>query len=100
MTIQLSTPVRKGEREITALTFAEPKVKHLLAADKHPIESHAGDLAMVSALTSEPESLLKEIGPRDWARIRRSLKAVMRDFFLPDDEGDPTEAGPPEPASS
>ena len=100
MTIQLSMPVRKGEREVTALTFVEPKVRHLLAADKHPIESHAGDVAMVSALTSEPESLLMEIGPRDWARIRRSLKAVMRDFFLPDGADDPTEAGPPAPASS
>lgn len=91
-TIKLQNPAQKGEREITELTFTEPKVKHLLAGDRYKDGSHHQDVAIVSALTGEPETLIGEIYPEDWAKIRRHINETMRGFFVVDEPEDPTTA--------
>ena len=80
-TIELKTPVKKGEREVHELTFAEPTVRHMLATDRHETkEAYASDLSLAAALTNEPESLLGEMTPEDWARVKIVLAEVYMRF--------------------
>jgi len=79
-TIQLQVPARKGEREITQLTFADLKIKHMLVLDKHPPNSLAGDVALVSALTGESELIIGEIAPEDWPKISAYLSTLSKRF--------------------
>lgn len=80
-TIELKTPVKKGDREVHELTFAEPTVRHMLATDRHESkEAYAADLSLTAALTNEPESLLSEMAPEDWARVKIVLAEVYMRF--------------------
>lgn len=80
-TIVLTQTVRKGEREISELVFQEPKVRHLLALDGKENRAHEMDVAFVSALTGEPEALIKEVSLKDWATIRSFLLTIYQDVF-------------------
>lgn len=81
-TIDLKTPVKKGEREVHELTFAEPTVRHMLATDRHESkEAYAADLSLAAALTGEPESMLAEMTPEDWAQVRVVLAEVYMRFM-------------------
>lgn len=80
-TIELKTPVKKGDREVHELTFAEPTVRHMLATDRHEDkDSYSADLSLTAALTNEPESLLSEMAPEDWARVKIVLAEVYMRF--------------------
>lgn len=79
--ITLKTPVKKGEREVYELTFAEPTVRHMLATDRHENkDSYGADLSLAAALTNEPESLLAEMSPEDWARVKIVLAEIYMRF--------------------
>lgn len=79
-TLQLKHPTTKGERTITVLNFADPKVKHLLPMDKYDPESVAATLALASSLTGEPELLLGELHPEDWIQVQTYVMDVYNQF--------------------
>ncbi len=89
-TLKLSQPARSGERSVSELTFAEPKVKHILATDRHRPDSIGADVALVASLTGEPELVIQGICPTDWRKIRRHIAGVWREFLV----DDPTESDP------
>ena len=80
-TIYLKYPVVLGERTVLELTLAQPKLKHFMRTDGHAATDVASDIALLSGLTGEPESLLQEIDPRDWANIRYDLQKIYAVFF-------------------
>lgn len=80
-TIYLKYPVVLGERTVSELTLSWPKVKHFMRTDGHATTDVASDVALLSGLTGEPESLLQEIDPRDWAKIRYDLQKIYAVFF-------------------
>ena len=80
-TIYLKYPVVLGERTVSELTLAQPKLKHFMRTDGHAAEDIASDVALLSGLTGESESLLQEIDPRDWANIRYDLQKIYAVFF-------------------
>lgn len=80
-TIYLKYPVTLGERTVSELTLAQPKVKHFMRTDGHAASDVASDIALLSGLTGEPESILQEIDPRDWANIRYDLQKIYAVFF-------------------
>lgn len=79
-TITLSAPVTKGERTVTELTFQDPKVRHLMAVDGYDPNSAAATVALVSALTGEPELLIRELPPEDWQKIHKKAQSVYAEF--------------------
>ncbi len=81
ITLILDTPIKKGEVEISELTFKSPKTGDLLAVDDQKPGSVAADLALVSRLTGVATILLKEMEPEDWARVRVELKLVYSRFM-------------------
>lgn len=91
-TIYLKYPVTLGERTVSELTLSQPKVKHFMRTDGHAAGDVASDIALLSGLTGEPESLLQEIDPRDWANIRYDLQKIYAVFFgLKADYEDPSD---------
>jgi len=96
--IKLSMPVTVGERTIVELTFADPKVRHIMAVDGHDPESTAAAVALVAALTGESELLIRELWPEDWRIVHPKAQAVYSSFFvLPAKEKG--EQGDPPPAA-
>lgn len=97
-TIKLRQPATAGERTITELTFQDAKLRHLLATDRYLHGSHSADRALCSSLTKEPELILDDICPEDWADIRAELQMVYKRFFGEMDTFKATgdEAGPAE----
>lgn len=73
-------PTRKGEREITSLTFAVPKVRHILATDRYPKDSVALEVALAASLTGEPEALLGELEAEDWVKVHTHVAQVYAAF--------------------
>lgn len=103
-TIKLLHTATKGERTISELVFQKPKIKHFLALDAYPQGSLAGDIALTSALTGEPEILIGELDPEDWPKVRAYLSILADIFFgVPKAASeralreDPTTAGPETP---
>lgn len=80
-TIYLKYPITLGERTVSELTLSRPKVKHFIRTDGHAAGDVSSDIALLSGLTGEPESLLQEIDPRDWANIRYDLQKIYAVFF-------------------
>lgn len=97
-TIKLSGPVSKGERTITELTFADPKVRHLLSLDGHNPDDYAAVVALASALTGEPELLIGELPPEDWRKVRAKTMSVYYDFLGIDFAALAAEAAKEDPA--
>ena len=80
-TIQLYVPLEMGERRVTKLSLKPPVFGDLLRTDKHPAGSHAADLALLSALSGEPEEILKKLVPEDTAVCRIALSRAYQRFF-------------------
>jgi len=57
--IYLKHPVTLGERKVTELHFQEPCLMHMMRTDGHDINDVGADIALVSALTGEPEDIIK-----------------------------------------
>jgi hypothetical protein len=66
-TVTLRVPITLGERTVEELHFKPPKVKDALRTDKYEDGTVAAALALMSSLTGEPESLLAELVPEDFA---------------------------------
>ncbi|QQO10320.1 phage tail assembly protein [Breznakiella homolactica] len=79
--IELIHPITKGERTICELTLQDPKVRHMIRTDGHEITTIGADIALLSALSGEPEILLQEISLEDWAKIRVVLARVYAAFY-------------------
>lgn len=77
----LKHPASLGERTITELNLQEPRVEHMVRTDGKDISSVGADIALLSALSGEPESLLAKIHLEDWAEIRGVLQKVYAIFF-------------------
>ena len=90
-TIKLSAPVTVGERTICELTFADPKVKHIMAVDGHDENSTAASVALVAGLTGESELMIKNLPPEDWRVIHPKARAIYLSFFTL--VADPTQVG-------
>ena len=66
-TVRLRVPLTLGERTIEVLHFKPPKLKDALRADQYEDGTVAVAIALMSSLTGEPESLLGEMIPEDFA---------------------------------
>lgn len=77
----LKRPVTVGERTIKDLKFHRPKVRDFLNTDGHDISSVGADQALCSALSGEPETIIRAIDIDDWAVIRLELQKVWYRFF-------------------
>jgi hypothetical protein len=101
-TIVLKHQVTRGERTVTELTLQTPRVRHLRRTDGHAANSIGADVALLSALSGEPEELLSQMIPEDVADCRviltRAYKRFWGEINLFDQQGetgDPTTAGTP-----
>ncbi len=80
--LTLNTPVSKGERTISELKFSDAKVRHMTAIDGFEDKNGYGaDLALASSLTGEPVSILGEVEPEDWVKVREILTEVYARFM-------------------
>jgi hypothetical protein len=103
-TIVLRVPLKVGERTVTQLHVRPPKVKDLLRTDTHRGNTVGYALAFLSALTGEPEIILGEIVPEDWAdclvaldRAALRFRGELNLFDKKEEPENPTKAGrPPE----
>ena len=101
-TIELRVPITAGERTVKTLTFKVPKLRDLLGMDKYPEGSVAASRALLSALTGEPEIILDDLCPEDWAdclvilsRTYQRFIGLINLFDKEDETADPTMAGQP-----
>ena len=79
--IYLKHPVSLGERTVSELHFQEPCLLHMMRTDGHNINDVGADIALLSALTGEPEEIIKNIHIEDWAPIRYELQKIYAVFF-------------------
>jgi hypothetical protein len=78
-TIKLRVPLTLGERTVTELHIKPPKVRDIVRTDGNEPTSVAYARALLSSLTGEPESILNEMVPEDWADCLVILaKTAMR----------------------
>lgn len=77
----LKTPATVGERTVTELKFHRPKTRDFLRTDGHQIDSVGADVALVSSLTGEPETIISAIDIDDWAVIRVEIQKIWYQFF-------------------
>jgi hypothetical protein len=80
-TVQLRVPLTLGERSVSELRFKPPKVKDALRTDKYEDGTVAAAVALMSSLTGEPESLLAEMIPEDFADCAVILARTNMRFF-------------------
>jgi len=66
-TVILRVPLTLGERTVKKLHFKPPKLKDALRTDKYEDGTVAAAIALMSSLTGEPETLLSEMFPEDFA---------------------------------
>jgi hypothetical protein len=95
-TIQLRVPLTLGEVTINTLNFRPPKVKDSLRTDKYENGTMAAAVALMSSLTGQPESLLGEMVPEDFADcaviLARTNMRFMGQINLFKEQEDPTMA--------
>jgi hypothetical protein len=101
-TIILRVPITVGQRTVKQLTVRPPKLKDLIRADGYPGNSVGYARAFLSSLTGEPEIMLDEIVPEDWAdclvvlsRAAQRFKGEINLFDQKEETGNPTGAGTP-----
>lgn len=75
----LKHPITKGERTIESLTFGQLKVMHLRSLDTADGEI-GKTLALLSAMTGEPEVLLDEMDPEDFAHLSKFMGELLENF--------------------
>lgn len=92
MVINLQFPATLGERTIESITLKRPQTGDFLRTNGHDIDSIGADIALVSALSGEPEELIKKIDIDDWALIRVELKKIWFAYFgiKPEEPKNPT----------
>jgi len=92
-TVILRNPLKLGERVVSELSFKPPKVKDLMAAGSYPEGSIAFTRALLSSLTGEPESIINEMIPEDWADclviLNRTYQRFTGSINLFDEEKEP-----------
>ena len=66
-TVILRVPLILGERRVEELNFRPPKFRDVLRMDEHGEQTIKAKLALMSALTGEPASILEEMIPEDAA---------------------------------
>jgi hypothetical protein len=96
-TITLRVPLTLGELSVKQLHFKPPKVKDAMRTDKYDDGTLAAAIALMSSLTGEPESLLAEMVPEDFADcaviLARTNKRFMGEINLFEEhKEDPTTA--------
>ena len=76
--IELRKPISfdGGREELCELEFREPTVGDLLKADAYESNSYGEELALLAALTGQPEALLKRMSVEDFGRCRTVLLPV------------------------
>jgi hypothetical protein len=73
-------PVKAGEYEISELKIRPPVVKDLLRADGHSPDDAAYVIALMSSLTGQPETVLEQMVPEDYADLRVIASQVYHRF--------------------
>jgi hypothetical protein len=66
-TIILRVPIKRGDVTVSELNFRPPKIKDALRTDRYENGTVAAALALMSSLTGQPETLLEELMPEDYA---------------------------------
>jgi hypothetical protein len=108
-TVALYVPVTAGERTVAELCFRPPVFKDLLAAGRYPEGSIPFTGALISSLTGEPEIIINQLVPEDYAKaVVLADRSYQRfcgriDLFRQKDESEnPTMPGKvtPSPTSS
>lgn len=79
--IILKASVKVGEKTVERLQFSDPKVKHILAIGETKIDTTEADVKLCSALTGVPVSVLKELPPSDWYKVRQILEGIYAEFY-------------------
>ncbi len=76
--IELRKPISfdGGREELCELSFHEPTVGDLLKADAYESNSYGEELALLAALTGQPEALLKRMSVEDFGRCRAVMLPV------------------------
>ncbi|MDR2923514.1 MAG: phage tail assembly protein [Treponema sp.] len=96
-TITLRVPLTLGERTVEELHFKPPKVKDAIRTDKYEDGTVAAAVALMSSLTGEPEALLAEMIPEDFADCavilaRTNMRFMAKINLFEGQEKDPTTA--------
>jgi len=97
-TLQLRAPLKLGELTVKELHFRPPKIKDALRTDRYEDGTVAAALALLSSLTGQPESLLGELVPEDYADCavilaRTNLRFLGQiNLFDQKEKADPTQA--------
>lgn len=85
--INLKYPITKGERTVTSLIL--PKnvlVKHIMAGDNYQFGSVEREIAILSAMTGEPEIILQDMEITDWVVCQAKLNELINNSIT-DSEG-------------
>ena len=106
-TVVLRVPLTLGERTVKELNFNPPKVKDLMAAGVYPEGSVAFTRALLCSLTGEPESIIDQMIPEDWAdclvilnRTYQRFTGLINLIDKKEEPENPTSAATPPPNSS
>jgi len=96
-TVKLRVPLTLGERTVEVLHFKPPKLKDALRTDRYEDGTVAAAVALMSSLTGEPESLLGEMIPEDFADCavilaRTNMRFVGQINLFEQEEENPTAA--------
>lgn len=76
--INLKYPITQGERTVTSLIL--PKnvlVRHIMAGDPYPQNTVSREVAMLSAMTGEPEIILQNMEITDWVICQAKLNELI-----------------------
>lgn len=87
--INLKYPITQGERTITSLIL--PKnvlVRHIIAGDPYPQNTVAREVAMLSAMTGEPEIILQNMEITDWVICQSKLNELINNSISNTEEKD------------
>lgn len=97
--IVLRVPLTVGQRTVTELNLRAPKLKDLLRMDAYPEGSYGASRALLSSLSGEPEVILDELLPEDWAdclviltRAYQRFCGFINLFDKKEEREDPTKA--------
>lgn len=87
--INLKYPITQGERTVTSLIL--PKnvlVRHIMAGDPYPQNTVSREVAMLSAMTGEPEIILQNMEITDWVICQAKLNELINNSISNTEEKD------------
>lgn len=76
--INLKYPIIKGERTVTSLIL--PKnvlVRHIIAGDPYPQNTVSREVAILAAMSGEPEIILQDMEITDWVVCQAKLNELI-----------------------